>query len=137
MKLFQGVRLKAAEMRQFEEKLFEVVAKEVEQNDIRPGLWAKAFAESDGDGTKARAAYLKLRVQSLKDQLLQLDDALQAAEALCRKYSGHAADGASHVDTAGHPDASSGGYVQSAEERAWFDEQARLDNALTRKTRDD
>jgi hypothetical protein len=40
---------------------------ELETVQRRPGLWAKAFAESDGDETKAKVAYLKSRVQQLVD----------------------------------------------------------------------
>ena len=36
---------------------------EAESPDLRnPGLWAKCFAEADGDEGKAKAAYVKLRV---------------------------------------------------------------------------
>lgn len=36
---------------------------EAESSDLRnPGLWAKCFAESDGDEGRAKAAYVKLRV---------------------------------------------------------------------------
>lgn len=47
---------------------------EVESGQRRPGLWAKAFAESEGDETKAKVAYLKSRVQ-------QLTEVAQAQEA--------------------------------------------------------
>jgi len=40
---------------------------ELETGQRRPGLWAKAFAESEGDETKAKVAYLKSRVQQLLD----------------------------------------------------------------------
>ena len=40
---------------------------EVESGQRRPGVWAKAFAESEGDETKAKVAYLKSRVQQLTD----------------------------------------------------------------------
>jgi hypothetical protein len=38
---------------------------EIESGQRRPGIWAKAFAESDGDETKAKVAYLKARVAQL------------------------------------------------------------------------
>lgn len=37
----------------------------------RPGLWAKAFAESEGDERKSKALYIKLRVQQEKDRIHQ------------------------------------------------------------------
>lgn len=40
---------------------------EVETGQRRPGVWAKVFAECDGDETKAKVAYLKARVQQLTD----------------------------------------------------------------------
>jgi hypothetical protein len=40
---------------------------EVDSGQCRPGVWAKAFAESEGDETKAKVAYLKSRVQQLTD----------------------------------------------------------------------
>jgi hypothetical protein len=40
---------------------------EVERGQCRPGVWAKAFVESEGDETKTKVAYLKARVQQLTD----------------------------------------------------------------------
>ena len=53
-----------------EEAVFAEVYKEVEAGDIREGLWAQALVKSDGDSTKAKIEYMKLRVQSLKDELI-------------------------------------------------------------------
>ncbi len=39
---------------------------EVANNVVSPGLWAQAFAEMQGDDTRAKALYLKLRVTSMK-----------------------------------------------------------------------
>ncbi len=36
---------------------------ELESGQRRPGVWAKAYAEADGDETKTKVAYLKARVQ--------------------------------------------------------------------------
>lgn len=38
---------------------------ELDEGNRRQGVWAKAFADSDGDDVKARVAYLKARVQQL------------------------------------------------------------------------
>ena len=58
-----------------EETVFAEVYREVEAGNIREGLWAQALVKSDGDSTKAKIEYMKLRVQSLKDELI-----LHAAE---------------------------------------------------------
>ena len=57
-----------------EENHWAAAMAEVESGQRRPGVWAKAFAESEGDETKAKVAYLKARVQ-------QLTDAVRAVEA--------------------------------------------------------
>jgi hypothetical protein len=50
---------------------------EVDSGQRRPGVWAKAFAESEGDETKAKVAYLKARVLQLTDAV-KIDQAHQA-----------------------------------------------------------
>jgi len=51
-----------------DEPFYEVVAFEISDRCIRPGLWAKALAESGGNETLARARYIELRAQQLKDE---------------------------------------------------------------------
>jgi hypothetical protein len=53
------------------EQLYEIAAKELEINAPRKGLFAQAFAEALGDEGKARALYLKLRVEQLRQALEQ------------------------------------------------------------------
>lgn len=60
-----------------EEALYAQAALEVAQGDVRPGLWAKATAEADGDERKAQARYLGLRVEQMELQL-------RAAEEIAR-----------------------------------------------------
>ena len=50
-----------------EEDFWATAMAEVEAGQRRPGVWAKAFAENDGDETKAKVSYLKVRVQQLMD----------------------------------------------------------------------
>ena len=38
---------------------------ELDEGKRRPGVWAKAFADSDGDEVRAKVAYLKTRMQQL------------------------------------------------------------------------
>ena len=61
-----------------EEQLFEMAAAEIANDVVRPGLWAQALAISEGDENKAKAKYLILRVQAMKDEALVL--ALKEAE---------------------------------------------------------
>ena len=49
-----------------EEQAYALAAYEISNGAIRPGLWAKAFAEAAGDDQRARAVYIKLRVAQVK-----------------------------------------------------------------------
>lgn len=49
-----------------DEALYAQVAEELRLSNVRPGLWAKAFAESNGDEAQAKALYLRYRVKQLK-----------------------------------------------------------------------
>ena len=49
-----------------DEAFYSQVAQELQQRGPAPGLWAKAFAESDGGESRARALYLRLRVAQLR-----------------------------------------------------------------------
>jgi hypothetical protein len=57
-----------ADGRRFEEALYEAVVAELAEGVRRPGLWAKAFADTGGDDTRAIALYLKLRAQAILDE---------------------------------------------------------------------
>lgn len=48
------------------EHFFEAVATELETQGVRKGLWARAFAQSDGDDSKAKALYIYLRASQLQ-----------------------------------------------------------------------
>lgn len=52
-----------------EEAVYAAALSELESGTTRPGLWAKAFAESEGDQPKSKALYMKLRVQQEKDRI--------------------------------------------------------------------
>jgi len=62
--------LNQAQQRQDEERLLEQVVGELERGFRKDGVWAKALILADGDEDRAKASYLKLRVQSLKDEAL-------------------------------------------------------------------
>ena len=50
-----------------DEKFYDVVARELQEKPMVPGLWTKAFAEMGGDDAKARALYIKYRVAQLAE----------------------------------------------------------------------
>ena len=68
MSILSKLRVKLAEGRRSEEKLYQQVNEEMEQGIIRDGLWTKAIAKSGGDEKRTKAHYITLRVQSLKDE---------------------------------------------------------------------
>ena len=49
-----------------EEELYAQAAAELNGNDRDKGLWARCFAECDGDENKAKVLYLKTRVRRLE-----------------------------------------------------------------------
>ena len=88
MGLFTSAKAKLAAQKLAEEHLYELAAEEIAANNIRPGLWAKAIAESDGDDAKAKARYIKLRVETMKAEADLQDHASEnayKAEAEMRK----------------------------------------------------
>ena len=70
---------KSALDRLAEEQLYEIVALEIKNNELRDGLWAKALAKAKGDHEQAKGIYIELRVQSLKDELVVADQVQQEA----------------------------------------------------------
>jgi hypothetical protein len=54
MSLFSSTRAKLAASKIAEEQLYEQAAEEVAAGVIRPGLWAKAIVESDGNEAAAK-----------------------------------------------------------------------------------
>ena len=69
MKIFDKVKKTTIASRRIEERLYEVALDEVENNEIKKGLYAKALAKAEGDKVKADGIYLKLRVQSIMDDI--------------------------------------------------------------------
>ena len=51
-----------------EEDAYEKAAEEIENKSQNKGMWAKAFADADGDEQKQKALYLKYRAKQLSDQ---------------------------------------------------------------------
>ena len=69
MGIFDKVKKTTIASRRYEEKLYEVALEEVENDEIKKGLYAKALAKADGNKEKADGIYLKLRVQSMMDDI--------------------------------------------------------------------
>jgi hypothetical protein len=57
-----------------EERAYELVMAEMETGYVRMGLWGKALAETEGDHARAKALYIKLRVQALMDEVEEVAD---------------------------------------------------------------
>ena len=55
--------------RKHETYLYELVMEEIADNKRNKGLWGQAIVKSNGDEKKAEAEYIKLRVESLKDEI--------------------------------------------------------------------
>ena len=62
-----------------EEQLYEQVVVELSNGKKRDGLWAKAISNSSGVEEKAKALYIKYRVQSIKDEI-EVSKEIQAEE---------------------------------------------------------
>ena len=70
MKLFNKRSNDGATHRLMEESLYADALREIETGIRRDGIWAKALVDSNMDQSKAAAIYIKMRVQSMKDELL-------------------------------------------------------------------
>jgi hypothetical protein len=69
MNIFDKLKIQNAATRLIEEKLYETVVDDLQNGLRKNGLWAKAFAKSYGDESKAKALYISYRVQSIKDEI--------------------------------------------------------------------
>ena len=67
--MFEKIKLSSARARLREEKLYEKVIQELDKGFKREGLWIQALIKSDGSEEKAKLLYIKLRVQSIKDEI--------------------------------------------------------------------
>ncbi len=51
-----------------DEQIYAEVVDELRKNSPNPGLWAKVFAEANGDESIAKAKYLRIRAQQISTQ---------------------------------------------------------------------
>lgn len=63
------------------QRYYDVVAEELLRKSLRPGLWARAIADSGGEGDAAKALYIRLRVA----ELVQIDEIANAQAAADEK----------------------------------------------------
>lgn len=67
MGIFSKIEASRIEARRNEEHYFEVALEEIGSGKRRPGLWAKALAEKDGNIEEAHARYIQLLAVKLRD----------------------------------------------------------------------
>ena len=70
-KPFNSVAIQNSALQVDDEKLWEQALAELNSTNKSEGLWAKSFAEANGDEEKARAQYLSARVSKLKSEGLK------------------------------------------------------------------
>jgi hypothetical protein len=71
--MFNYFKKKAIENRINDEILYEYVIEELEKDIRFKGLWAKAYANSEGNENRIEPLYMQYRVQAIKDTLTSLD----------------------------------------------------------------
>ena len=81
--MFEKFRRTSAAARLLEEQLYEHVTHELASGQRRDGLWAKALANADGAEAKAKALYIRYRVQSIKDEM-EIHEAIKEEEVKAR-----------------------------------------------------
>jgi hypothetical protein len=69
MSLFHKFKSKAVINRKNEESLYALVASEMAEGIRNSALWLRALEEANGNSEKQISEYIKLRVQSLKDDI--------------------------------------------------------------------
>lgn len=69
MKISELFKKSRIASRLLEETLYAEALREIENGVRRDGLWARAVAKSGGNQESAKALYIDLRVQALRDEL--------------------------------------------------------------------
>ena len=64
--LILGIQWLIQKIREDDTPLFLQAYTEIQENNIDPGLWAKALVKANGDERKRKALYIKMRVKQLK-----------------------------------------------------------------------
>lgn len=71
----------------FDEELYAVVGAEVQGGEMRPGLWTRALEETGYDEQKAKAAYIELRVASLRTERTAAARGKQAEQGVAKTHA--------------------------------------------------
>ena len=79
--MFNKNNINSAKGRLLEETIYEQVAEEIQGGNKRMGLWAKSLSTADGNEELAKAKYIELRVQSIKDEFMVAQEAERAERA--------------------------------------------------------
>ena len=69
MSLLDKLKSKNVNNRKYEENLYSVVASEMAEGILNSALWLKAYEVAEGNSEKQVSEYIKLSVQSLKDDI--------------------------------------------------------------------
>ena len=85
--VFKKIKLNAAINRLVEEQLYELALYEIENGEIRKGLWAKSIADSGGSENAAKSLYVKYRVNAMKDEAEITEALIKQAESENRKHN--------------------------------------------------
>jgi ankyrin repeat protein len=68
---------RSAKKRIVEEWVYEQVADELDNGDIRRGLWTKARGLAEGDANKCEGIYIQLRAESIVDEANLLQESIE------------------------------------------------------------
>ncbi len=71
---------KSQAIKDLEDKIYDKIAKEIEDGDIQKGLWTKAKAQSAGDDSQIESKYIQLRFAQLKEKSISDHDAKVAEQ---------------------------------------------------------
>jgi len=66
---------KSQAIKDLEDKIYDKIAKEIEDGDIQKGLWTKAKAQTAGDDSQIESKYIQLRFAQLKEKSIADHDA--------------------------------------------------------------
>ena len=68
-----------------EEELWELAQKEYDSKRVTDGLWTKCYVEANGDETKAKIIFLKIKFTQLLEKQKNLLEKIQASEIIERE----------------------------------------------------
>lgn len=74
MSLFSKLKKVSVAQRKTDETIYSAIAQEMEEGIRHNGLWLRALEKAEGSKERQVAEYIKLRVQSLKDDVSILSD---------------------------------------------------------------